>query len=303
MQADLWLKARKGKTLAEQRIGILGGSGLYEMEGVKVQDSVNIDTPFGPPSDPYTICSIDGQEMVFLPRHGEGHRLLPHEINFRANIFGFKKLGVDRVIALSAVGSLKENIKPLDVVVPDQFIDRTRGRADTFFGDGIAAHISFADPICPVLGKALAEAAENCPSDVTVHRGGTYLCMEGPAFSTRAESELYRSWDVSVIGMTNLQEAKLAREAEICYATAALVTDYDCWYEGEEEVSVEMLIENLKHNAATSQEIIKHAVPRMNGERTCECGSALENAILTPPDQIPEETRNRLDIIIGEYVK
>lgn len=289
--------------MTQHRVGILGGSGLYQMEGVEVEDSVNIETPFGTPSDAYTLCSIDGQEMVFLPRHGEGHRLLPQEINFRANIYGFKKLGVDRIIALSAVGSLRKDIAPRDVVVPDQFIDRTHGREDTFFGEGIVAHISFADPVCPELAEHVAAAVDNCPEDVTVHKGGTYLCMEGPAFSTRAESNLYRSWDVSVIGMTNLQEAKLAREAEICYATAALVTDYDCWYEEEEEVSVEMLLENLRQNAATSQEIIRRAVPRLKEERTCECGSALENAILTAPEQMPEETKNRLDIIIGEYVK
>lgn len=241
--------------------------------------------------------------MVFLPRHGRGHRLLPSEINFRANVYGFKKLGVERIIAVSAVGSMREDIEPLDVVVPDQFIDRTGDRGDTFFGDGVVAHISFADPTCPTLTEAVAEAAEQCSGSPTVHRGGTYLCMEGPAFSTRAESELYRSWGVSVIGMTNLQEAKLAREAEICYATVALVTDYDCWYEGEEAVTVEMLIENLKRNAATSQEIIRRAVPRLKDQRDCRCASALENAILTPADQMPEETRNRLDILIGKYVQ
>jgi len=287
--------------VSKRRVGILGGSGFYAMDGVDVKDMVELDTPFGEPSGRYAICEIGGREVVFLPRHGEGHRLLPSEINFRANIYGFKKLGVEWIIAASAVGSMKKHIKPLDVVVPDQFIDRTRGRVDTFFGNGVVAHISFADPVCPVLSSIVADAAEGCCTG-RVHRGGTYLCMEGPAFSTKAESNLYRSWGVSVIGMTNLQEAKLAREAEICYATMALVTDYDCWHEEEEEVSVEMLLNNLWRNTATAQEILRRSIPAIPEERKCVCATALENAILTRPDQIPPETKSALDVIIGKYM-
>jgi 5'-methylthioadenosine phosphorylase len=284
----------------EQRVGIVGGSGLYEMEGLQVEQQVDVDTPFGEPSDSYTLCSIEGREAVFLPRHGRGHRLLPGEVNYRANIYGFKKLGVHQVIAVSAVGSLEEDIHPRDVVVPDQFIDRTKGRADTFFGDGAVAHISFAEPICPELAGLLAEKASG---EAEVHRGGTYLCMEGPAFSTKAESHMYRSWGASIIGMTNLQEAKLAREAEMCYATLAMVTDYDCWHESEEDVSVEVLLDNLKKNAATSQAVLRKAVPAVPEERACECGSALENAILTPAEHIPENTKEKLDIIAGKYLE
>jgi len=292
----------KTESRATQRVGIVGGSGLYEMEGLEVEDEIQMDTPFGAPSDSFTLCNIDGREAVFLPRHGRGHRLLPGEVNYRANIYGFKKLGVDQLIAVSAVGSLKEDIHPRDVVIPDQFIDRTSGRADTFFGDGAVAHISFAEPICAELASLLAEKAEG-EAQTTVHRGGTYLCMEGPAFSTKAESHMYRSWGASIIGMTNLQEAKLAREAEMCYATLAMVTDYDCWHESEEDVSVEVLLDNLKKNAATSQAVVRAAVPAVRGERSCECGSALQNAILTPADQIPEETKDKLDIIAGKYLK
>ena len=286
----------------ESRVGILGGSGLYQMEGLEVEEKVDVETPFGEPSDSYTLCNIEGREAVFLPRHGEGHRLLPGEINYRANIYGFKKLGAEQLIGVAAVGSMKEDIHPRDVVVPDQFIDRTKDRPSTFFGDGVVAHISFAEPVCPELAGVLAGAAEQC-ADTTVHRGGTYLCMEGPAFSTKAESQMYRSWGASIIGMTNLQEAKLAREAEMCYATLALVTDYDCWHEGEEDVSVEILLENLKHNAATSQSILREAVPAISSDRPCSCSDALKNAILTPAEQVPEETRQRLDIIAGEYLK
>lgn len=283
-----------------QRVGIIGGSGLYEMEGLEVEEEVDVDTPFGEPSDSYTLCSIEGREAVFLPRHGQGHRLLPGEVNYRANIYGFKKLGVHRLIAVSAVGSLREDIHPRDVVLPDQFIDRTKGRPDTFFGDGAVAHISFAEPVCGELAGLLAEKTKG---KATVHRGGTYLCMEGPAFSTKAESHMYRSWGADIIGMTNLPEAKLAREAEMCYATLALVTDYDCWHESEDDVSVEVLLENLKKNAATSQAVLRAAVPAVPAERSCECGSALENAILTPSDQIPEETKEKLDTIAGKYLE
>jgi len=284
----------------KDRVGIIGGSGLYEMEGLEVEEQVDVETPFGQPSDSYTLCNIEEREAAFLPRHGQGHRLLPGEVNYRANIYGFKKLGVDRLIAVSAVGSLHEDIHPCDVVIPDQFIDRTKGRADTFFGDGAVAHISFAEPICQEMADVLAEKAED---EATVHRGGTYLCMEGPAFSTKAESHMYRSWGAHIIGMTNLQEAKLAREAEMCYATLALVTDYDCWHESEEDVSVEVLLENLKKNAATSQAVLRAVVPTVPERRSCECGSALENAILTPPDRIPDETKDKLDIIAGKYLE
>ena len=287
--------------MAEPRVGILGGSGLYAMAEAAVKEVVQIATPFGEPSDRYTVCEIGGREAVFLPRHGEGHRLLPSEINFRANIYGFKKLGVAWIMAISAVGSMKEQIRPLDVVVPDQFTDRTRGRADTFFGKGIVGHVSFAEPVCPVLSSVAAAAAERCCT-AQVHRGGTYLCMEGPAFSTKAESRLYRSWDVSVIGMTNLQEAKLAREAEICYVTIALVTDYDCWHEEEETVSVEMLLSNLQRNAATAQEILRQSIPAIPKQRDCACATALRNAIVTPPDRVPPETKSALDVIMGKYL-
>ena len=283
------------------RVGIIGGSGLYEIEGVAVKEEIRLDTPFGPPSDCFTLWELDGREAIFLPRHGRGHRLLPGELPFQANIYGMKKLGVAWLIAVSAVGSMREDIHPRDVVVPDQFIDRTRGRSDTFFGEGAVAHISFAQPVCADLSSVVAAAAEGCGAKV--HRGGTYVCIEGPAFSTKAESQLYRSWGADVIGMTNYQEAKLAREAEICYATMALVTDYDCWHESEAAVSVEMLIENLRKNAKLAQRTIKAVVPAIPPQRTCPCATALKNAILTQADKIPPETKKRLDEIIGRYVE
>jgi len=283
------------------RVGIIGGSGLYEMAGVDVDECLGLDTPFGPPSDAFILCRLSGRDVVFLPRHGVGHRLLPSEIPFRANIYGMKKLGVEWILSVSAVGSMKEHIHPCDIVFPDQFIDRTHSRRDTFFGDGAVAHISFADPICPSLSALAADAAEGCGA--TVHRGGTYVCIEGPAFSTRAESLMYRSWGVDVIGMTNYQEARLAREAEICYATMACATDYDCWHETEETVSVQMLIENLNRNVAVAQETIKRLVPGIPEGRTCPCACALDGAIFTPPGSIPEETQRRLDVIIGKYVE
>jgi 5'-methylthioadenosine phosphorylase len=260
-----------------------------------------VSTPFGSPSDQYIVGNADGARLVFLPRHGRGHSLLPSEVNFRANIYGFKKLGVERLVAVSAVGSMKEDIHPCHVVLPDQFIDRTRGRADTFFGGGVVAHVAMADPVCPQLHAALDRAARQTAA--TVWTGGTYLCMEGPAFSTRAESHLYRSWGVSVIGMTNIPEAKLAREAEMCYATLALVTDFDCWHETEEEVSVEMLLANLRSNAATAHEVIRILATSEAPERSCECGSALGKALVTPPEAIPGGARERLDIIIGKYLE
>ena len=287
--------------MSAKRIGIIGGSGFYKFKGLTVRDTIDMETPFGGPSDALVLGELAGREVLFLPRHGTGHRLLPSEIPFRANIYGLKKLGVEWIISVSAVGSMKETIHPCDVVVPDQLIDRSRTRQDTFFGSGIVAHISFADPVCPVLSSALATAAESCGA--RVHRGGTYLCIEGPAFSTRAESQLYRSWGVDVIGMTNYQEAKLAREAEICYTIMACVTDYDCWHETEEAVSVEMLVSNLQKNASLAQRTIQEALPMIPERRTCLCANALKDTILTPADRIPQETRRALDVIIGKYVK
>jgi 5'-methylthioadenosine phosphorylase len=282
-------------------MGVIGGSGLYDMPGLQIVDEAELSTPFGAPSDRYIVGNISGRRVVFLPRHGRTHSLLPSEVNFRANIYGFKKLGVERLVAVSAVGSMREEIHPCHVVLPDQFIDRTRGRADTFFGGGVVAHVALADPVCPQLHAALDGAAR--ASGATVWTGGTYLCMEGPAFSTRAESLLYRSWGVSVIGMTNIPEAKLAREAEICYATLALVTDFDCWHETEEEVSVEMLLANLRRNAATAHAIIGALAASECSERRCECGSALAKALVTQADAISREARQRLDIIIGKYLE
>ncbi len=282
-------------------LGIVGGSGLYRMEGLEVEQEAEVRTPFGEPSDRYVLGRLDGRPVAFLARHGRGHTLMPGEVNYRANVYGFKKLGVQRLVAVSAVGSMREEIHPLHIVLPDQFIDRTRGRADTFFGRGVVAHVSFAQPVCPELHGALLRAAES--SGATVWPGGTYVCIEGPAFSTRAESRLYRSWEVSVIGMTNLPEAKLAREAEMCYATLALVTDFDCWHEAEEEVSVEMLLDNLQSNAGTARQILRALVQTVPPERACPCRDALRDAIVTSREHIPAETRSRLDIIIGRYVK
>lgn len=286
--------------MGENRIGIIGGSGLYDIEGISDVKCMELDTPFGKPSDSFISGKLGGKDVVFLPRHGKGHKLLPSELNFRANIYGMKKLGVGHIISVSAVGSLKEEIRPLDIVIIDQFIDRTRGRISTFFGSGVVSHISFADPICPDLASILYDAAKKVVTNV--HRGGTYLCMEGPQFSTRAESNLYRQWGASVIGMTNLQEAKLAREAEICYSTLALATDYDCWHVGEEEVTVEMIIENLSKNVENAKRIIKTALPLIRAERDCKCKNALKDTIVTQKDMIPEETKKSLNLIIGKYL-
>lgn len=282
-------------------IGIIGGSGLYQMAGLTVLEERTLETPFGAPSDAYVVGELEGRRVAFLPRHGRGHRLLPSELNFRANLFGFKLLGVEQILSVSAVGSMKLAYKPTDVVVPDQFLDRTRHRADTFFGDGLVAHVSLADPICPVLAGLLADAA--AAAGATVHRGGTYLCMEGPQFSTRAESNLYRQWGVDVIGMTNLQEAKLAREAEICYATLAMVTDYDCWHDTEEAVSVEAVMAVLRHNATLGQEVVRRAAAAAPaaGERRCGCGEALRYALLTDPAAVPPATLDRLAPLVGKY--
>lgn len=285
----------------EGALGIIGGSGLYQMDGLEVVDEISVTTPFGSPSDSYFVGELGGRTLVFLPRHGRTHSIMPSDLNFRANICGFKKLGVERIVAVSAVGSMKEEIEPLHVVLPDQFIDRTCRRASTFFGGGLVAHVSFADPVCPELHGALRDAADACGA--TVWPGGTYVCVEGPAFSTRAESRLYRSWDVSIIGMTNMPEAKLAREAEICYATIALVTDFDCWHESEEDVSADLILENLRTNAATARDMLRAVASALPKERSCECGHALANALITPASQVPPETKERLDIIAGKYIE
>ncbi len=287
--------------MAEQAIGVIGGSGLYDMEGLEQVERLRVETPFGDPSDEYVTGVLGGTKMVFLPRHGRGHRLLPSEVNYRANIYGMKKLGVGRIISVSAVGSLREEIVPGHIVIPDQFIDRTKGiRKDTFFGGGIVAHAGFADPVCAQLSTTLFDAA--LEAGATVHRGGTYICMEGPAFSTRAESYLYRDLGGAVIGMTNLTEAKLAREAEICYGIIALSTDYDCWHPGHDDVTVEAIIKIIHQNVATAKSIIRHAVAKIAGERTCHCATAMQYAVITDRAAIPGKAREDLDIIIGKYL-
>lgn len=287
--------------MSEVRIGVIGGSGLYRMDGLRVLEERTVSTPFGDPSDAFIIGEIEGIRVAFLARHGRGHRLMPSELNFRANIYGFKVLGVETLLSASAVGSMREAYEPTHMVFPYQFIDRTRHRPDTFFGGGVVGHVSFAHPICVATSKLMAKSARN--EGVVVHEGGVYLCMEGPQFSTRAESLLYRSWGVDVIGMTNLQEAKLAREAEICYATMALVTDYDAWHETEDPVSVESVIEYLHRNADAASATVRGVVAELAArERNCECSSALRFAILTDRSAIPEETRAALDPIIGKYL-
>ena len=281
-------------------IGIIGGSGLYQMEGLGGIEEVSVDTPFGSPSDRFIVGRLDGQRVAFLARHGRGHRLLPSEINFRANIYAMKKLGVEQIISASAVGSLKEEHKPLDILIPDQFYDRTRGRASTFFGDGLVVHISFAHPICTRLAQILGKSGEAL--GVRVRMGGTYLCMEGPAFSTLAESNVYRSWGMDVIGMTNLQEAKLAREAEICYATLALVTDYDCWHPDHDAVTVDQIVSVLIQNSKNAQDLIRSALLKLDGSRECKCGSALKSAILTDPREIPAAAKERLKLLVEKYI-
>lgn len=283
----------------EARIGIIGGSGLYDMPLAESR-LLRVPTPFGDPSDSYLLGKLEGQPVAFLARHGRGHRLLPSELNFRANIYGFKRLGVRQIISASAVGSLKIEHAPMDFVLPDQFVDRTFSRVSTFFGDGIVAHVSLADPICSRLTDALQQAAGEI--DLPIKRGGTYVCMEGPAFSTRAESLLYRSWGMDLIGMTNLQEAKLAREAEICYVTVAMVTDYDCWHEEEEPVTVEMLINTLNKNSHNAKRLISRVVNQLPADFDCPCQHALQNAIITAPGAIPAEVRRRLEPIVGKYL-
>ena len=282
------------------QIGIIGGSGLYEMAELTDRELHILTTPFGDPSGPYTVATLRGKRVAFLARHGEGHRLTPSELNFRANIFGFKVLGVEAIISASAVGSLREELRPLDIVVPDQFIDRTFNRQGTFFGNGIVAHVGFAHPFCDPLRLLTASAAERVGA--TVHRGGTYVCMEGPQFSTLAESNLYRSWGAHIIGMTNLQEAKLAREAEICYTTMTLVTDYDCWHPDHDAVTVEMIIATLMQNAKMAQQVIAEAVGAYAGRQRCHCGTALSTAIITRRDDIPDVVKRTLAPLIGKYV-
>ena len=282
-------------------IGIIGGSGLYDMAELTDREERNVSTPFGDPSAPYVIATLRGKRVAFLSRHGAGHRLLPSELNFRANIYGFKTLGVEYILSASAVGSLKEEYKPLDLVIPDQFLDRTRGRMSTFFGQGLVAHVGFAHPFCSPLSAVAFGSAQQ--AGATVHKGGTYVCMEGPQFSTLAESRLYRSWGMDVIGMTNLQEAKLAREAEICYTTIALVTDYDCWHPDHDQVTVEMIVANLTQNSKTAQQVIANAVGQLPFERTCECATALKYAIITRPDTVPAETKKNLGPIIRRYLQ
>ena len=283
------------------QIGIIGGSGLYDMEELSDREEIRLETPFGEPSGPYVTGTLHGRRVAFLARHGAGHRLMPSELNFRANIFGFKLLGVERIFSASAVGSFKEDYPPMDVVIPDQFFDRTRGRISTFFGRGIVVHVGFSHPICPDLSQVAFESAETVGANV--HMGGTYVCMEGPQFSTLAESKLYKSWGMDVIGMTNLQEAKLAREAEICYTTIALVTDYDCWHPNHDSVTVEMIVGNLMANAEMAKRLIAEAVGRVSEERKCSCGSALEAAIITNPEAIPARLKQELAPLIGKYVK
>ncbi len=281
------------------RIGVIGGSGFYEL--LENPQEEKVTTPFGEPSDAITIGKIGGREVCFLPRHGRGHRIMPTDLPFQANILALKQLGVEWIISASAVGSMKEEIKPGDIVVPDQFFDRTRQRRSTFFGDGCVAHISFADPVCGRLSRIVAAAGRS--DGAIIHEGGTYLCIEGPQFSTRAESLLYRGWGVDVIGMTNLQEAKLAREAEICYTTMALATDYDCWYEGEEDVTISQVIETMNKNVDMAKKIIETAVPRIPETRECGCATAMQYGVMTDPAVIPAATKEKLKDIIGKYVK
>jgi 5'-methylthioadenosine phosphorylase len=282
-------------------IGIIGGSGLYDMAELTDREERPLTTPYGDPSAPYVIGTLRGKRVAFLARHGAGHRLLPSELNFRANIYGMKMLGVEYMLSASAVGSLKEEYKPLDLVIPDQFFDRTRGRISTFFGRGLVAHVGFAHPFCAPLSQIAFRSAQQ--AGATVHQGGTYVCMEGPQFSTLAESRLYRSWGMDVIGMTNLQEAKLAREAEICYTTIALVTDYDCWHPDHDQVTVEMIVANLTQNSKTAQQVIANAVDQLPFDRTCECANALKFAIITRLETVPPQTKKDLGPIIGRYLQ
>ena len=286
--------------MQQAEIGIIGGSGLYSMPGLTEVRELELQTPFGEPSDVYVLGILEGRKVAFLARHGRGHRLLPTELNFRANIHGMKQLGVERILSISAVGSLKEEHKPTDFIIPDQFIDRTFHRVSTFFGEGVAAHVAFGDPVCPEVAQAIAGSCKQ--AGVVGKLGGTYVCMEGPQFSTKAESNLYRSWGADVIGMTNLQEAKLAREAEICYATMAMVTDYDCWHPDHDAVTVEQVVKVLTINSGNAVRVMKQAVALMPAERKCKCGSALQYAIMTDPATIPAATRQKLSLLLDKYL-
>ena len=286
--------------MQQAEIGIIGGSGLYSMPGLTEVRELELQTPFGEPSDVYVLGILEGRKVAFLARHGRGHRLLPTELNFRANIHGMKQLGVERILSISAVGSLKEEHKPTDFIIPDQFIDRTFHRVSTFFGEGVAAHVAFGDPVCPEVAQAIAGSCKH--AGVVGKLGGTYVCMEGPQFSTKAESNLYRSWGADVIGMTNLQEAKLAREAEICYATMAMVTDYDCWHPDHDAVTVEQVVKVLTINSGNAVRVMKQAVALMPAERKCKCGSALQYAIMTDPATIPAATRQKLSLLLDKYL-
>lgn len=283
------------------KIGVIGGSGLYAMSRLENVQEVQVETPFGAPSDAYITGTLQGRDMVFLPRHGRGHRIAPSALNFRANIYGLKQLGVEWVLSVSAVGSMREDIHPGNLVLPDQFFDRTRSRVSTFFDRDVVVHVAFADPVCSVLARALHEAATQ--TSATVHVGGTYLCIEGPQFSTRAESNIYRQWGVDVIGMTNLPEARLAREAELCYATLALATDYDCWHESASDVDIEAILALLHRNVELAQEVIERMVPRVPPTRSCPCSTALQQAIITSPELIPDAAKERLGLLIGPYLK
>jgi 5'-methylthioadenosine phosphorylase len=287
--------------MEQVQIGIIGGSGLYDMADVTDRREVTLTTPFGEPSGPYLLGTLRGRRVAFLARHGAGHRILPSDLNFRANVFGMKLLGVEYILSASAVGSLREEYRPLDIVIPDQFFDRTKGRPSTFFGRGLAAHVGFAHPFCRILSGIAVRSGH--AYGASVHQGGTYVCMEGPQFSTLAESQLYRSWGMDIIGMTNLQEAKLAREAEICYTTIALVTDYDCWHPDHDSVTVDMVIANLVQNARTAQQIIAGAVEQLPYERSCECASALKFALITRPEAIPEDVKKQLAPLVGKYLQ
>jgi 5'-methylthioadenosine phosphorylase len=286
--------------MQQAQIGIIGGSGLYDMAGVTDREEQNVTTQFGEPSGPYVLGTLRGRRLAFLARHGAGHRISPSELNFRANIIGLKTLGVEYILSASAVGSLKEEYKPADIVIPDQFFDRTLGRPSPFFGRGLVGHVGFAHPFCRILGGITYDTGKK--AGIAIHDGGTYVCMEGPQFSTLAESKLYRSWGMDIIGMTNLQEAKLAREAEICYTTIALVTDYDCWHPDHDSVTVEMVMSTLSNNAATAQQIIAGAVERLPYERTCECASALKYGLVTRPEMVPDQVKKDLAPIIGRYI-
>jgi 5'-methylthioadenosine phosphorylase len=289
-------------SVTQAEVGIIGGSGLYDMEGFRGAEPVDVETPFGAPSDHIMVGELDGRRVAFLPRHGRGHRILPSELNFQANVYALKVLGVERILSVSAVGSLKEQYAPLHMVIPDQFVDRTYKRPSTFFGRGLVAHVAFAHPFCAGLSRTLVDACG--AAGATAHAGGTYVCIEGPQFSTRAESELYRAWGMDIIGMTNLQEAKLAREAEICYATLAMVTDYDCWHPEHDSVTAEQIIGNLGKNAATAKAVLKAALVRLDkGPRACECATALKFALVTPGELVPDQVKRDLAPLIGKYIK